>query len=66
MARRANNRTKVPFTYKLVLNQWLLSLFKVNRFEECWPSNYTMRRWKGWTRTTFTASITRLRPTTST
>ena len=33
MARRANNRTKVPFTYKLVLNQWLLSLFKVNRFE---------------------------------
>ena len=34
MARRANNRPQVPFAYKLVVNQWLLSLFKVNRFEE--------------------------------
>ena len=34
MARRANNRLQVPFTYKLVLNQWLLSLFNVKRFEE--------------------------------
>ena len=34
MARRANNRPKVPFPRKLVLNQWLLSLFNVNRFED--------------------------------
>jgi hypothetical protein len=32
--RRANNRPQVPFAYKLVLNQWLLSLFNVKRFEE--------------------------------
>ena len=31
---RANNRPQVPFVYKLVLNQWLLSLFNVNRFED--------------------------------
>ena len=34
MARRANNRPQVPFADKLVLNQWLLSLFNVKRFEE--------------------------------
>ena len=34
MARRANNRPQVPFPHKLVLNQWLLSLFNVQRFEE--------------------------------
>ena len=34
MARRASNRPQVPFAYKLVLNQWLLSLFNVKRFEE--------------------------------
>jgi hypothetical protein len=33
-ARRANKRPQVPFAYKLVLNQWLLSLFNVKRFEE--------------------------------
>jgi hypothetical protein len=33
-ARRANNRPQVPFAYKLVLNQWLLSLFGARRFEE--------------------------------
>lgn len=32
--RRANNRPLVPFAYKLVLNQWLLSLFNVKRFQE--------------------------------
>lgn len=32
--RRANNRPQVPFPYKLVLNQWVLSLFKVKRFED--------------------------------
>jgi hypothetical protein len=32
--RRANNRPQVPFVYKLVTNQWLLSLFNVNRFEQ--------------------------------
>jgi hypothetical protein len=32
--RRANNRPQVPFAYKLVLNQWLLSLFNVTRFEQ--------------------------------
>ncbi len=31
---RANNRPQIPFAYKLVLNQWLLSLFNVKRFEE--------------------------------
>ena len=32
--RRANNRPQVPFVYKLVLHQWLLSLFNVRRFED--------------------------------
>ena len=31
---RANNRPQGPFPFKLVLNQWLLSLFNVRRFEE--------------------------------
>lgn len=31
---RANNRPQIPFAHKLVLNQWLLSLFNVKRFEE--------------------------------
>ena len=34
MARRARARPQVPFAYKLVLNQWVLSLFHVSRFEE--------------------------------
>lgn len=34
MKRRANNGPSVPFNRKLVLNQWLLSLFHVNRFED--------------------------------
>src|SRR5712671_218426 len=34
MARGAKNRPQVPFAYKLVLNQWLLSLFNVKRFED--------------------------------
>jgi hypothetical protein len=32
--RHANNRPQVPFAYKLVLHQWLLSLFNVQRFED--------------------------------
>jgi hypothetical protein len=32
--RRANNRPQAPFAHKLVLNQWLLSLFNVKRFED--------------------------------
>jgi hypothetical protein len=32
--RRANSRPQVPFVYKLVLHQWLLSLFNVKRFED--------------------------------
>jgi hypothetical protein len=32
--RRTNNRPQVPFSYKLALNQWLLSLFNVKRFED--------------------------------
>ena len=32
--RRASKRPQVPFVYKLVLNQWLLSLFNVKRFED--------------------------------
>jgi len=31
---RAGSRPQVPFIYKLVLNQWLLSLFNVKRFED--------------------------------
>lgn len=31
---RTKNRLQVPFNYKLVLNQWLLSLFNVKRFED--------------------------------
>lgn len=31
---RANSRPQVPFAFKLVLNQWLLSLFRVERLEE--------------------------------
>ena len=31
---RANNRPQVPFAHKLVLNQWVLSLFGVKRFED--------------------------------
>ena len=31
---RARNRLPVPFPQKLVLNQWLLSLFGVARFED--------------------------------
>ena len=32
--RLANNRSQVPFTFKLVLNQWLLSRFNVKSFED--------------------------------
>ena len=32
--RASRKKPQVPFAYKLVLNQWLLSLFNVNRFEE--------------------------------
>jgi hypothetical protein len=32
--RRPAGRPQVPFPHKLVLNQWLLSLFNVNRFEQ--------------------------------
>ncbi len=32
--RRGNNRPVVPFPYKLILNQWLLSLFNVDKFEK--------------------------------
>lgn len=31
---RGNQRPVVPFSYKLVLNQWLLSLFNLKRFED--------------------------------
>jgi hypothetical protein len=31
---RAGKQPPVPFAYKLVLNQWLLSLFNVKRFED--------------------------------
>ncbi len=32
--RRVDNRPQVPFARRLVLNQWLLSLFNAKRFEE--------------------------------
>ena len=31
---RANNQPQVPFARKLILNQWLLSLFNVKRFDD--------------------------------
>ena len=31
---RGNNKPQVPFPFKLVLNQWLLGLFGVKRFEQ--------------------------------
>jgi len=31
---RANGKPQLPFNHKLVLNQWLLSLFNVKRFED--------------------------------
>lgn len=31
---RAGSRPRVPFTYKLMLNQWLLGLFRVERFDQ--------------------------------
>jgi hypothetical protein len=34
LSRRANIRPQVPFAYKLVLNQWLLSLFNVKSFDQ--------------------------------
>ncbi len=34
MPRRSTNRPQVPFAYKLVLNQWVLSLFNAKGFEE--------------------------------
>lgn len=35
MAKKAvsSKKPQVPFAYKLVLNQWLLSLFNIQRFE---------------------------------
>lgn len=33
-ARRTRGRPQVPFPFKLVLNQWMLSLFNVDKFEE--------------------------------
>lgn len=32
--RRRNDRPKVPFSQKLALNRWMLSLFNVDRFEQ--------------------------------
>lgn len=34
MVAKKNKNPQVPFAYKLVLNQWLLSLFNVKRFED--------------------------------
>ena len=31
---RANSQPQMPFAHKLVLNQWLLSLFNIKRFED--------------------------------
>lgn len=33
-SRRNNNHPALQFAYKLVLNQWLLGLFQVERFEQ--------------------------------
>ena len=33
-AKASRRKPQVPFSYKLVLNQWILSLFNVNQFEE--------------------------------
>jgi len=34
MARTTKRKPQVPFAYKLVLNQWMLSLFSAERFED--------------------------------
>lgn len=34
MAKRRNTKPSVPFPHKLVLNQWILGLFEVQRFEQ--------------------------------
>src|SRR5450631_2316958 len=34
LRRRPNGRPQVPFVHKLALNQWLLSLFNVQRYEQ--------------------------------
>ena len=39
-ARRRNNRPQIPFSYKLVLNQWLFSLFEL-------PSTDGLYTWNG-------------------
>jgi len=33
-ARRSAARSSVPFSHKLILNQWILSLFNVKRFDD--------------------------------
>ena len=59
-AKKAASRKKpqIPFAYKLVLNQWLLSLFGVKRFEDLAGICVT-RSWKAWTRTISTISTMR-------
>ena len=32
--KKQNKKTAIPFSYKLALNQWLLSLFGVSKFED--------------------------------
>ena len=54
----AQPKPQVPFAYKLVLNQWLLSLFNVKCFEDLAEHFCVARRWKVWMRTTFTTFIT--------
>jgi len=34
VGRRRNSSVSMPFNHKLVLNQWLLSLFGVERFDQ--------------------------------
>ena len=64
-AKATPKKPQVPFAYKLVLNQWLLSLFNVQRFEEL-AEHLRDEGLEGWTRTTSTASTTRSRHSSST
>ena len=60
-SRRANGRPQVPFVYKLALNQWLLSLFNVRRFEELARASAQREAGRDGREQPFTISIMRSR-----
>jgi hypothetical protein len=62
---RANNRPQVPFAHKLVLNQWLLSLFNAKRFEDL-AEHLRNEALEGLDENRSITSTTRSRPSSST